>query len=311
MDKNDEPVQPNNPDLHYIVKSLDNHIPEGWKLKIKHNLQVNDNDIDKAIDSNHKKSLTTLIDRNNLSVDHLHKIFDGSNSEIKKYALLHSKNINSNHIDKAIQDNDISVQEAAAGHENISTDLLYHIIRDKTHYYGSVKTNAIKNPSMTENHLLEVLKTSNHINDYSSVALHPKATEKVLNLILDHPNENIREYSMLNANLTPANISKAINDPSVKVRKRLASNNSLNSDHLMQLLVDKDWDVGYTAQKNPNITKEHISFAATHIDPEIRSRIASNSHLNKEQYLKLKNDENSFVRRMADMNPSKSFILKS
>jgi hypothetical protein len=269
---------------HEVAKKLSGEYKPG--IFKKHPKVYNDNGITKILHTN-----TTS--------EHLHKILDHKNLDMKLAAINHPY-VNAEHLFKALNDDHWEVREAAASHANVTAEHLNKALNDEDHV---IRTAAARNPNATIKHLDKAINDPS-VSVRAAVAKHPNATAEHLHKALNDKDINIRKFAASHPNANAEHLHKALNDDYDYVRKAAASNLNANAEHLHKALSDKEWSVREAAVNNPNLNAEHLHKA---LDDEyfgIREIAASHPNANAEHLHKALNDKDPYVREAAASHPN-------
>jgi hypothetical protein len=193
-----------------------------------------------------KRSLVfkKLMEHKNFTIEHADRMLNRKEASggIKTELLNHrdtdwSKQITPQHIDKALDDDSVPVNEAAAMHPNASSENLTKALNSD---FNDVRKAALENPNANQEHFAKGLSDENE------------------------------EVRALAANKTPSNdhLSQALNDFSRRVRRAAAGNENLNDQNLDRAISDPEGSVVRNAinSHNNRLTDSHISKILDHED---------------------------------------------
>ena len=160
-------------------------------------------------------------------------------------------------IDKALNDNNPNVIQAAIRHPNVTQERISKALNDKN---WSVREAAIEHPKATPKHISKALNDENGYVRQKAIQ-HPNATPEHISKALNDENGYVRQKAIQHPNATPEHISKALNDEDNHVRKTAIRHPNATPEHIDKALNDEKYYVRQTAIRHPNATPEHISKA--------------------------------------------------
>ena len=201
----------------------------------------------------------------NATKEHLDKAINDDDVDVRAGVANHP-NATKEHLDKALNDKEWPVRQIAAEHPNATKEHLDKALNDKE---WPVRESAAKNKNATKEHLDKALNDKNSFVQ-QAVASHPNATKEHLDKALNSRNVDIRRTAVSHPNATKEHLDKALNDKDTDVRMIAASHPNATKEHLDKALNDKDADVRTEAISHPNATKEHIAKALDDKDSDVR-----------------------------------------
>lgn len=294
MNSRDEPVSAEvedsnrdwvpHPDAGSISNGLD-HIPNGWKLKLSHNLpnitssdiehglaQTDDDEIAKAaakhpnaspnalkIAATHQSGVVRQAAASNPNMPRalVDALLNDKSTMVRATAAEHPSNTSEKleEIYTNNRDNRFS-REAAVSHKNASQALLMHAISNDPH--SGVARAAVRNPIADADTLRHAVNT--HAPYISDALKNPNVPPDVIDVGL-HDDSWRNQYSQMEAiqhpNANADNISKALNSSVESVRSLAVQHHNATSEHLFKGINDTSI-VANAVMQNPNATHEHI-----------------------------------------------------
>ena len=105
---------------------------------------------------------------------------------------------------------------------------------------------------------------------------------------LDHPDSKVRKRAILNSKITADHTTKALNDKNVDVRRWAmhSSNRTVTSDHINKALDDEDYFVKYSALEHPHTRTDHYEKATKDENPSISKKAKRYLEYGNDTYLK-------------------------
>ena len=214
-------------------------------------------------------------------------------------------NITSEHITKALDDENNSVRRVAANHPIANVEHLHKALNDESEY---VRGAAALNQNANAEHLHKAL---NDESEYvrNSAAMNRNANDEHITKALNDQDTWVRRVAAAHPNANSEHFHKALNDKDENVRHAAAANPNANSEHLHRALSDESQDVRRAAARHPNANAEHITKALNDQDTRVRRNAAGNQNANAEHIHKALKDKDLQVRRAAKNNPNYNKIM--
>jgi len=223
------------------------------------------------------------------------KVYDDSGVR----EMLHP-NATSEHIHKALNDEDADVRAAAARNPNATSEHLHKALSDKDKY---VREAAARNPNATSEHLHKASDDKEGV-VRRAAARHPNATSEHLHKALDDKDEYVRAAAASHPNANAEHLHKALSDKDVTVREAAARNPNANAEHLHKALSDKDVTVREVAASQPNATSEHLHKALSDTNVNVRRAAISHPYATSEHLHKALSDKYEYNRAAAASHPN-------
>ena len=170
---------------------------------------------------------------------------------------------------------------AAAGHKNATKEQLDKAMNDED---PKVREAAIKNENATKEHLDKAMNDENPKVRAAAVAYHKNVTKEHLDKALNDEDPEVREAVAGHKNATKEHLDKAMNDKNLWVRRAAAEHDNATKEHLDKAMNDKDPKVRRAAVGHKNATKEHIDKARNDTDHWVR-QVAENKRKSINPYL--------------------------
>jgi hypothetical protein len=237
-----------------------------WNLAAKHK-NLKGAVLDKALSHERYSVVRQAITNPNTTAQQLHHVLDTSKDWKPKRDVFYSPNADSSHIEKAIQEGDPGVIEAASNHRKATSDQLDRMANMR----GVAHDEILAHPNVTSWNVDRWLN-SDHPTLRQGAASHPKATEASLNKVLSmgvDKEPGIVFAAFKNPNIKPHQLEPFIHHSNPTVRAQAVQSKGMSREQIHHVLDHEN---------NHNVLKQMIA-PRYRISPQHEN--LDSSHLHK------------------------------
>lgn len=214
------------------------------------------------------------LNHKDLTTEHISKALNSANPSIA-HAAIRNKKASPENISKALKHSEVSVNLEAAKHENNNEDT----INEGLNRGEVVARESMENDNATSGNIINGLKHSSpRVN--IAAAEHQNNDENSINAALNPKNIDVVKYTAAkHYNVTPKNISKALDDKDPNLGVYAMKNGDASSENISKGLNHEDSGVRLAALTHNNATPEHYKMATN--DPETSIRVKARNLLSQ------------------------------
>lgn len=233
-----------------------------------------------------------------ITKEHIDKAINDSNSFVREAAVKHPM-ATSEHIQMAMNDPDRTVVRTAVRNSNATPEQLH---RAMDHHDTQVVWSALHNKNIDSSHIDKAMQNPDDAVREKAIS-HPKASiEQLNNAINGGASSHIVKAALNNPNITPEHINTALNHDSSIVRGR-AAEMATTPENIDKALRDDHAHVRAKVASNPNASSAHISKALEDDESTVRTAAIRNPKATHDHLMKAVADPNRHVYEAAMEHP--------